>query len=324
MPANNKLSNKLINQLNEIYSPIFAEISSTLGGIANKSIEISIENIEKFQNLNKFLEQLKDDDFICNFEEYGGRQDLCSLTIISHDASKEIFLEKASQEKIFSEIIKHYNKNDPDSDIKTKEIITGKNELKNKINYPIITINTKLKIDEKEYYLIRVIPEEILMTDKKNKKETDENKTVKGDIIDHEITKDEKYQNTKFDEFPNVIAKEPEQAQTGEQPITVQPVQFPSFDNHLGMKLEGNRNFDLLLDIKLQLTVELGRTEMPIKKILELTRGSIIELDKVAGEPVELYASGKMIAKGEVVVIEDNFGLRIISIVSPDDRIKNL
>ena len=90
------------------------------------------------------------------------------------------------------------------------------------------------------------------------------------------------------------------------------------------MKLEGNRNFDLLLDIKLQLTVELGRTEMPIKKILELTRGSIIELDKVAGEPVELYASGKMIAKGEVVVIEDNFGLRIISIVSPDDRIKNL
>ena len=121
-----------------------------------------------------------------------------------------------------------------------------------------------------------------------------------------------------------MIAKEPEQAQTGEQPITVQPVQFPSFDNHLGMKLEGNRNFDLLLDIKLQLTVELGRTEMPIKKILELTRGSIIELDKVAGEPVELYASGKMIAKGEVVVIEDNFGLRIISIVSPDDRIKNL
>ena len=94
------------------------------------------------------------------------------MTINSHDASKEIFLEKAPQEKIFSEIIKHYNKNDPDSDIKTKEIITGKNELKNKINYPIITINTKLKIDEKEYYLIRVIPEEILMTDKKNKKET--------------------------------------------------------------------------------------------------------------------------------------------------------
>lgn len=319
MPANNKLSNKLINQLNEIYSPIFAEISSTLGSIANKSIEISIENIEKFQNLNKLLEQLKDDDFICNFEEYGGRQDLCSLTIISHDASKEIFLEKAPQEKIFSEIIKQYNQKNPDSDIKTKEIITDKNKLKNTINYPIIILNTKLKVENKEYYLIRVIPEEVLMTDKKNKKETEENNTAKSDIIDQEITKD-----TKFDEFPSITSKESDTSQTGEQPITVQPVQFPSFDNHLGMKLEGNRNFDLLLDIKLQLTVELGRTEMPIKKILELTRGSIIELDKVAGEPVELYASGKMIAKGEVVVIEDNFGLRIISIVSPDDRIKNL
>ncbi len=319
MPTNNKLSNKLINQLNEIYSQIFADISSTLGGIANKSIEISIENIEKFPNLNKFLEQLKYEDFICNFEEYGGRQDLCSLTIISHEASKEIFEKEAPQEKIFSEIIKQYNQNNPDSDIKTKEIVTDKNKLKNTINYPIIILNTKLKVENKEYYLIRVIPEEVLMTDKKNKKETEENNTAKSDIIDQEITKD-----TKFDEFPSITSKESDTSQTGEQPITVQPVQFPSFDNHLGMKLEGNRNFDLLLDIKLQLTVELGRTEMPIKKILELTRGSIIELDKVAGEPVELYASGKMIAKGEVVVIEDNFGLRIISIVSPDDRIKNL
>ena len=319
MPTNNKLSNKLINQLNEIYSQIFADISSTLGGIANKSIEISIENIEKFPNLNKFLEQLKYEDFICNFEEYGGRQDLCSLTIISHEASKEISEKKAPQEKIFSEIIKQYNQKNPDSDIKTKEIVTDKNKLKNTINYPIIILNTKLKVENKEYYLIRVIPEEVLMTDKKNKKETEENNTAKSDIIDQEITKD-----TKFDEFPSITSKESDTSQTGEQPITVQPVQFPSFDNHLGMKLEGNRNFDLLLDIKLQLTVELGRTEMPIKKILELTRGSIIELDKVAGEPVELYASGKMIAKGEVVVIEDNFGLRIISIVSPDDRIKNL
>jgi flagellar motor switch protein FliN/FliY len=80
------------------------------------------------------------------------------------------------------------------------------------------------------------------------------------------------------------IADMPSQESADGQPITVQPVQFPSFDNHLGMSIEGNRNFDLLLDIKLKLTVELGRTELPIKKILELTRGSIIELDKIAGE----------------------------------------
>jgi flagellar motor switch protein FliN/FliY len=106
--------------------------------------------------------------------------------------------------------------------------------------------------------------------------------------------------------------------------IMVQPVQFPSFDEQSSMQLEGNKNFNLLLDIKLKLTVELGRAELPIKRVLELTRGSIIELDKIAGEPVELYANNKLVARGEVVVIEDNFGLRITNIISPDDRIKNL
>jgi flagellar motor switch protein FliN/FliY len=109
-----------------------------------------------------------------------------------------------------------------------------------------------------------------------------------------------------------------------QSPITVQPVKFASFDESPQVHGESNRNLDLLLDIKLKLTVELGRTEVPIKKVLELTRGSVIELDKIAGEPVELFANGKLIAKGEVVVIEDNFGLRITSITSPDNRIKNL
>ncbi|EKE02597.1 MAG: flagellar motor switch protein [uncultured bacterium] len=110
---------------------------------------------------------------------------------------------------------------------------------------------------------------------------------------------------------------------SSERPVTVQPVQFAAF-NDLNSFGETGKNLDLLMDVKLKLTVELGRSELAIKKVLELTRGSIIELDKVAGEPVELYANGKLIAKGEVVVIEDNFGLRITSIVSPDNRIKNL
>ncbi|MCK7521020.1 MAG: flagellar motor switch protein FliN [Ignavibacteriales bacterium] len=96
------------------------------------------------------------------------------------------------------------------------------------------------------------------------------------------------------------------------------------FNDYSNVYGESNKNLDLLLDVKLKLTVELGRTEIPIKKVLELTRGSVIELDKAAGEPVELYANGKLIAKGEVVVIEDNFGLRITSISSPENRIKNL
>ncbi len=109
----------------------------------------------------------------------------------------------------------------------------------------------------------------------------------------------------------------------GNTPVTVQPVRFSSFDNAPQITSDG-KNLDLLMDIKLKLTVELGRTEMPIKKVLELAKGSVIELDKIAGEPVELYANGKLIANGEVVVIEDNFGLRITNILSPDHRLKNL
>lgn len=107
-------------------------------------------------------------------------------------------------------------------------------------------------------------------------------------------------------------------------PVTVQPVQFASFDNSPEQYAGMNKNLELVMDVKLSLTVELGRTELPIKKVLELTRGSVIELDKIAGEPVELFANGKLIAKGEVVVIEDNFGLRITSIISPDSRLKDL
>ena len=110
----------------------------------------------------------------------------------------------------------------------------------------------------------------------------------------------------------------------GQQPVTVQPARFSSFDSASSMFGAENQNLDLVLDVGLRLTVELGRAELPIKKVLELTRGSVIELDKIAGEPVDLLANGKLIAKGEVVVIEDNFGLRITSIVSPADRIKNL
>ena len=108
------------------------------------------------------------------------------------------------------------------------------------------------------------------------------------------------------------------------QPVTIQPVKFASFEDTSPAQGEVNKNLDILMDIKLQLTVELGRTELTVKKVLELTRGSIVELEKVAGEPVELYANGKLVAQGEVVVIEDNFGLRITSITDPEDRLRGI
>jgi len=80
-------------------------------------------------------------------------------------------------------------------------------------------------------------------------------------------------------------------------------------------------NIDLLLDVPLEVTVELGRTRMQIREILELGKGSIVELEKVAGEPVEIYVNGKLIARGEVVTIDENFGVKITDIVSRRDRV---
>ena len=111
---------------------------------------------------------------------------------------------------------------------------------------------------------------------------------------------------------------------TEDKTVTVQPVQFASFEDLDQVQGPVNQNLNILLDVKLQLTVELGKTELPIKKVLELTKGSIITLNKAAGEPVELYANGKLIAYGEVVVIEDNFGLRITSMTEPENRLNGL
>lgn len=123
---------------------------------------------------------------------------------------------------------------------------------------------------------------------------------------------------------------EPEAAQPVEEDVkpdktvTVQPVQFASFEDLDQIQGPPNQNLNILLDVKLQLTVELGKTELPIKKVLELTKGSIVTLNKAAGEPVELYANGKLIAYGEVVVIEDNFGLRITHITDPARRLNTI
>ena len=124
-------------------------------------------------------------------------------------------------------------------------------------------------------------------------------------------------------EEPAVKNNEPA-IESNDSTVTVQPVQFASFEDLDQVQGPQNQNLNILLDVKLQLTVELGRTELPIKKVLELTKGSIVTLNKAAGEPVELYANGKLIAYGEVVVIEDNFGLRITHITDPAKRLNSL
>lgn len=101
--------------------------------------------------------------------------------------------------------------------------------------------------------------------------------------------------------------------------INVQPASFQSFDESR-VSFDRN-NINLIMDVPLQVTVELGRTHKMIKDILEFGPGSIIELDKLAGEPVDLLVNGKPIAKGEVVVIDESFGVRITDIIHPSKRL---
>ncbi len=109
--------------------------------------------------------------------------------------------------------------------------------------------------------------------------------------------------------------------QQGQQ-VGISPVKFPPLDERGIQSSVGD--ISILLDVPMTLTVELGRTSKLVQEILGLGEGSIIELDKLAGEPVDLLVNGKLIAKGEVVVIDENFGVRVTDIVSPDQRLTSL
>ena len=101
-----------------------------------------------------------------------------------------------------------------------------------------------------------------------------------------------------------------------------QSAQFQELDSADGS--HASQNLDFLLDIPLKVTVELGRAEMIIDKMLQLTQGSVIELEKAAGETVDIYVNQKLLGKGEVIVVNDRFGVRITEIISQADRIKNM
>ncbi len=123
-------------------------------------------------------------------------------------------------------------------------------------------------------------------------------------------------------EFLDKLMAEAGAADTGEAVITAKPVEFapvaPADEE------EPAANLDLLLDVTLGITVELGRARMPIREVLSLKRGSVVPLDRMAGEPVDVLINGTLLARGEVVVVDEKFGVRITSIVSPAQRVESL
>ena len=104
---------------------------------------------------------------------------------------------------------------------------------------------------------------------------------------------------------------------------TVAPASFANFAP-TGVSTAGGNDINMILDIPVQLTVELGRTRIPIKHILQLAQGSVVELDALAGEPMDVLVNGYLIAQGEVVVVNDKFGIRLTDIVTPSERMRRL
>ncbi|MCQ1527989.1 flagellar motor switch phosphatase FliY [Lutispora saccharofermentans] len=142
--------------------------------------------------------------------------------------------------------------------------------------------------------------------------EPQEKKTKKKEIPDESRIVDKS--------IPQDVMHEVSGNKPDKNSINVQPVQFEAFDQD--NNISDKENIDLIMDVPLEITVELGRTKRLIKDILEFGPGTVVELDRLAGEPVDVIVNGKFIAKAEVVVIDESFGVRITDIISPNKRLK--
>ncbi len=124
-------------------------------------------------------------------------------------------------------------------------------------------------------------------------------------------------------EWAAALAQAKPEAAMQVQTEQVAPVSFTNFPPNGGAMAAGN-DINMILDIPVQLTVELGRTRIPIKHILQLAQGSVVELETLAGEPMDVLVNGYLIAQGEVVVVNDKFGIRLTDIVTPSERMRRL
>ncbi len=125
------------------------------------------------------------------------------------------------------------------------------------------------------------------------------------------------------DDWAAALAEQSNAVATPAAP-TAQPAQIFSNLSTPGNSSAATQDIDLVLDIPVQLTVELGRTKISIRNILQLAQGSVVELDGLAGEPMNVLVNGCLIAQGEVVVVNDKFGIRLTDIITPSERVRKL
>jgi flagellar motor switch protein FliN/FliY len=137
------------------------------------------------------------------------------------------------------------------------------------------------------------------------------------------MAEDRDPQQAAEDDWGAALAEQAQKETLSEQTQKEAPAAFPDFSG-AAVKSGMHNDIDFILDIPVQLTVELGRTKIAIKNLLQLAQGSVVELDGLAGEPMDVLVNGCLIAQGEVVVVNDKFGIRLTDIISPSERIRKL
>ena len=138
-----------------------------------------------------------------------------------------------------------------------------------------------------------------------------------------EKNSEEKLSPDNEDKTENKLNKK-EESKSQDSKVETAVAEFQEFDESKVKGVVSNEKLEFLKDLQLNVYIELGRTQMQIKEILELERGYVIEVDKLASEPVDIYVNNKKIAEGEVVVIDEHFGIRLTHLIKPSERIKNL
>ncbi len=329
--TNSSLSKQEIEVLTELLTVSFGSSSAALSQLFNEQVTVMNPMLSVIQK-NELLTSTTSPLFIVLGEYTGGLNGLQILTINKTDVLNMIHLmnhtsdleEKESHLQAVQTVVEQMFTAVSQSmttvlDQEVSYSLTGLDEVENQEDFEVakfskadwfVHTNFQLKLGSQQSVNFNLsMPIEIV------KKMIQ----VLGDTMDEDYSKETHEMKFQSNDQSNSINRTNDSDQTP----NIQSVQFSSFDEAAATRSEPS-NLDMLLDIPLQVTVELGRTKRMVKEILEISQGSIIELDKLAGEPVDILINNKLIAVGEVVVIDENFGVRVTDILSTAERISKL
>jgi flagellar motor switch protein FliN/FliY len=126
------------------------------------------------------------------------------------------------------------------------------------------------------------------------------------------------------DDWADAMAEQETVEAEAEQTQETPAAEFENLEDTSGTLVEDETNLDIILDIPVTISMEIGRTQISIRNLLQLNQGSVVELDRLAGEPMDVRVNGTLVAHGEVVVVNEKFGIRLTDVISPAERIKKL